>query len=69
MLDLVDTRNITILKSGLVQNLNKLPKDDNQNVNNCYRDVWVPLNNKKIKCTAFDVPNHAAAPEGACSGV
>lgn len=58
MLDFVDTRNITILKSGLVQNRNKLPIDPQFGpVNNCYRDLWIPLNNKKIKYDGNDSPN------------
>ena len=44
MLDFVDTRNITVIKSGLVQNRNKLPIDDGKHVNSVYRDIWVPLN-------------------------
>jgi hypothetical protein len=49
MLDFVDTRNITILKSGLVQNRNKVPPTDEGTINSVYRDIWIPLNNKKIK--------------------
>lgn len=50
MLDHPDTRNITVLKTGLVQNRNKLPTDvDTMVVNNIYRDIWIPLNNRKIK--------------------
>lgn len=49
MLDHADTRNVTILKTGLVQNRNKLPIDaDAGTVNNIYRDIWIPMKNKKI---------------------
>lgn len=49
MIDFVDTRNVTLLKSFTVQNRNKLPIDAGDHVNNVYRDVWIPMNNKKIK--------------------
>ena len=52
MLDFPDTRNVTILKSGLVQNRNKLVPDVDQTVNNVYRDIWIPLKNRKIKYDA-----------------
>ncbi len=49
MLDHADTRNVTILKTGMVQNRNKLPIDpDAGTVNNIYRDIWIPMNNRKI---------------------
>ncbi len=49
MLDFADTRNVTILKSFVIQNRNTLPVDpDAQTVHNVYRDVWIPLKNKKI---------------------
>lgn len=49
MIDFVDTREVTLLKSFTVQNRNKLPIDAGDHVNNVYRDVWIPLNNKKLK--------------------
>ena len=49
MLDFPDTRNVTILKSGLVQNRNKLVPDTEQTVNNVYRDIWIPMKNRKIR--------------------
>jgi len=49
MLDFADTRNVTILKSFVVQNRNTLPVDpDAQTVHNVYRDVWIPLKNMKL---------------------
>ena len=55
MLDFADTRNVTILKSFVVQNRNVLPVDpDNKTVHNVYRDVWIPLKNKKIKYDSND---------------
>jgi hypothetical protein len=61
MLDHPDTRNVTILKTGLVQNRNKLPSDaDTGVVNNIYRDIWIPLNNRKVRYDAnnSDVPKY-----------
>lgn len=50
MIDFPHTNNVTILKTFLVQNRNNIYTGDTINgVNNCYRDVWIPLNNKKIK--------------------
>uniref|UniRef100_UPI004047B19C hypothetical protein n=1 Tax=Bacteroidota TaxID=976 RepID=UPI004047B19C len=50
MIDYADTRNVTILKSGMVQNRNKLSIDETHSpVNNVYRDIWIPLKNKKIR--------------------
>lgn len=67
MLDFVDTRNITILKAGLVQNRNKLPTDTTYlPVNNVYRDVWIPLNNKKIKYNGNDSPEPKYTTIGMC---
>ncbi len=55
MLDFPDTRNVTILKSGLIQNRNKLPTGEaTQPVNNVYRDIWIPLKNRKIKYDSND---------------
>ncbi len=55
MLDFADTRNVTILKSFTVQNRNTLPVDpDAQTVHNVYRDVWIPLKNRKIKYDSND---------------
>lgn len=66
MLDFVDTRNITILKSGLVQNRNKLDPGSLNHVNNVYRDIWVPLNNKKIKYNGNDSPDPKYTTIGMC---
>lgn len=67
MLDFADTRNVTILKSGLVQNRNKLPTDTTfQPVNNVYRDIWIPLNNKKIKYNGNDSPDPKYTTIGMC---
>jgi len=50
MIDFADTRNVKVLKSFLVQNRNKLPTDpDTGVINNVYRDIWLPMNNKKIR--------------------
>lgn len=55
MLDFPDTRNVTILRSFTVQNRNVLPVDpDNKTVHNVYRDVWIPLKNRKIKYDSND---------------
>lgn len=49
MIDFVDTREVKLLKSFTIQNRNKLPVDAGEHVNNVYKDVWIPLNNRKIK--------------------
>lgn len=50
MIDFPDTRNVTILRTGLIQNRNKLPTGEaTQPVNNVYRNLWIPMKNKKIK--------------------
>lgn len=50
MLDFPDTRNVTVLKSLLIQNQNVVSDVATSNtVHNCYRDIWVPLKNKKIQ--------------------
>lgn len=54
MIDFPDTRNIKVLKSGLIQNRNKLLPDKDQNVNNAYRDCWIPLNDYKLKYNGND---------------
>ena len=66
MLDFVDTRNIKILKAGLVQNRNKLLEGPNQNANSVYRDIWVPLNNKKIVYNGNDSPEPKYTTIGMC---
>lgn len=67
MLDFVDTRNVTILKAGLVQNRNKLPTDTTfQPVNNVYRDIWIPLKNRKIKYDGNDSPDPKYTTIGMC---
>ena len=66
MLDFVDTRNITVLKAGLVQNRNKLPIDDGKHVNSVYRDIWVPLKNRKIKYNGNDSPDPKYTTIGMC---
>lgn len=61
MLDYPDTRNVTILKSGMIQNRNKLPTGEATDpVNNVYRDVWIPLRNRKIRYDAnnSEVPKY-----------
>ena len=52
MLDYPDTRNVTVLKTGMIQNRNKLVPDTDQTVNNVYRDVWIPLRNRKVRYDA-----------------
>jgi hypothetical protein len=53
MLDFPDTRSVTILKSGMIQNRNKLPTGEATDpVNNVYRDIWIPLKNRKIRYDA-----------------
>lgn len=53
MLDFPDTRNVTVLKSFLIQNRNKVPVDStNQTVQNVYRDIWIPLKNRTVKYDA-----------------
>ena len=60
MIDFVDTREVTILKSGMIQtnragssNMNQSYWDGGQNhlanrMHSTYRDIWIPLN-RKIK--------------------
>lgn len=54
MLDSPDTRNVTILKSFLVQNRNvsfnapQTSVTSTRYVHNVYKDIWIPLKNKKI---------------------
>lgn len=53
MIDFVDTRNNTVVKTVMIQNQNTLPYDSQtQPVHNVYRDIWIPLKNKKIKYEA-----------------
>lgn len=48
MIDFVDSRKVKLLKTFTIQNRNKLPIDAGAHVNNVYKDVWIPLYNKKI---------------------
>lgn len=54
MLDSPDTRNVTILKSFLIQNRNvsfNAPQTTvaaSRYVHNVYKDIWIPLKNRKI---------------------
>ncbi len=68
MLDFADTRNVTILKSFTVQNRNVLPVDpDAKTVHNVYRDVWIPLKNKKIKYDSNDSKTPKYTTLGMCA--
>jgi hypothetical protein len=60
MIDFPDTRNVTILRTGLIQNRNKLPTGEATSpVNNIYRNIWIPMKNKKIKYDA----NNSSVPK------
>lgn len=68
MLDFADTRNVTILKSFTVQNRNVLPVNpDQKTVHNVYRDVWIPLKNKKIKYDSNDSKTPKYTTLGMCA--
>ncbi len=59
MLDSPDTRNVTILKSFQVQNRNvsfNVDAGTTRYVHNVYKDIWIPLKNKKI---VYDSNNSA----------
>lgn len=53
MIDFPHSNNVTILKSFLIQNRNTIYTTANT-VHNEYRDVWIPMNNKKIKYVETD---------------
>lgn len=55
MIDFPDTRNITVLKTFIIQNRNTLPVDgDNGTVHAVYKDIYIPMKNKKIKYDSND---------------
>lgn len=55
MIDFPDTRNITVLKSFIIQNRNVLPVDPDQGtVHAVYKDIYIPMKNKKIKYDSND---------------
>lgn len=55
MIDFPDTRNITVLKSFIIQNRNVLPVNPDQGtVHAVYKDIYIPMKNKKIKYDSND---------------
>lgn len=60
MIDFPDTRNVTVVKTIMIQNQFVQPYDSQQlPVHNVYRDIWIPLKNKKIKYDA----NNSSVPK------
>lgn len=57
MLDFPDTRSVTILRTFRFQprgTINYNNEETKDSVANYYKDIWIPLNNKKIKYDAND---------------
>lgn len=50
MIDFPDTRNVTVVKTMMIQNQFVQPYQSQiLPVHNVYRDVWIPLNNRKVR--------------------